>query len=291
MSLNAENNNIFKAGTHTWQIIIKSKNTEQLDDFTYLIADSVSYQLDEQKYNLYFHNENEFEQALNLLNEFNEIKQLNLVIETESYENKDWVSEVQKSFKPIYLSDYVICASFNQDEIETDKHKIIIDPGRAFGTGEHATTFGCLTALQNIRQNEFKEILDMGCGTGVLAIYAKKIWPESKVTAIDIDPIAVEITKENAVINEVDLKSTIADGFENSKESYDLIIANILAKPLIAMANNLVAALNQKGIAILSGFLDNQLDEVTAPYIEQGMQIFEVIEQDNWRVVILKKEG
>ena len=161
-----------------------------------------------------------------------------------------------------------------------------IDAGLAFGTGQHATTSGCLAALDMLEQEgaSFANIADIGTGTGLLAFAALALWPGARCIATDIDAVAVDVARDNSVINGVrlgmqagELLLAVADGMESpllaARAPFDLIIANILAGPLIEIAPDFAKALAPGGTVMLAGLLDTQADTVIAAYEELGLTL------------------
>jgi ribosomal protein L11 methyltransferase len=196
-------------------------------------------------------------------------------------EQKDWTKEVLNSLGDIKTDKFHIIRSKNSE----DSHliPILINLTRAFGTGEHATTLGCLKAMEKLSRHQFTDILDIGTGTGVLAIAAKKLWPSANVTATDIDEVAIEVSRTHAAENKVSLELHLADGASSLRDKgFDLIFANILARPLIEMAEDIVRILRPGGFLILSGFLENQSDEILSKYIELGCSVVLHSNHDQW---------
>jgi ribosomal protein L11 methyltransferase len=161
-----------------------------------------------------------------------------------------------------------------------------IDAGLAFGTGQHATTSGCLDALDRLEREgaRFTNIADIGTGTGLLAFAALALWPEAKCIASDIDGQAIDVARDNAAINGVklghgpgELLLTVADGMNSplltARAPFDLIIANILAGPLVELAPDFANALTAGGKVILAGLLETQADTVIAAYEELGLTL------------------
>ena len=177
-------------------------------------------------------------------------------------------------------------------EVSSGLIPIILNLTRAFGTGEHATTMGCLTQLESYESNDaVKDILDIGTGTGILAIAAKKLWPEAMVLATDIDKVAIDVTELHAKSNNVSLELFVMDGVDalGSDRKYDIILANILARPLLEMAESISVLLRGGGIVILSGFLENQLVEILSKYISCGLSKVRHVITDNWVTLVLSK--
>ncbi|MDG1859001.1 MAG: 50S ribosomal protein L11 methyltransferase, partial [Emcibacteraceae bacterium] len=190
-----------------------------------------------------------------------------LTFEVELLEDKDWVSESQKLLKPVNAGRFFLYGNHDVHEIPEDRISILMEAGQAFGTGSHETTNGCLLAIDELRdQLNPENILDLGCGSGVLAIAMAKIW-NANIVASDIDPIATDTTVINIEANKVENISAItSDGFEHktlsSSAPYDLIVANILAKPLQMLAPEISNHLKKEGSLVLSGLLKIQEEAV-----------------------------
>ena len=216
-------------------------------------------------------------------------------------EEKNWVAESQKQQVPIkagrflcYASHHDISQTMNENTIP-----LLMDAGQAFGTGEHETTFGCLKAIDQLADEiSPKNILDMGTGTGLLAMAAYKIWPVATL-ATDNDPIAIDVCRENLAKNNVKECNTgqengiallLSEGFENpyfhTSAKFDLIIANILANPLMALAPEMKANLANNGIIILSGILTTQAEVVRKAYEKQSLTLKFQIDDNNWSILI-----
>jgi len=176
-----------------------------------------------------------------------------------------------------------------------------IDAGLAFGTGQHATTAGCLEALDRLETGgrRFANIADIGTGTGLLAFAALALWPSAKCIATDIDPIAIDVSRDNAAINGVklghgpgELLLCEADGMDSAmlaaRAPFDLIIANILAGPLIDLAPDFGQALAPGGTIILAGLLDAQADAVADAYEKLGFKLADP-GSGEWPVLVLER--
>jgi ribosomal protein L11 methyltransferase len=161
-----------------------------------------------------------------------------------------------------------------------------IDASLAFGTGQHATTSGCLGALDKLEREgrHYRNVADIGTGTGLLAFAALVLWPDAKCIATDIDPVAIEVARENAAINQMklghgagELLLGVADGMDSpllaARAPFDLIIANILAGPLIELAPDFAKSVAAGGTIVLAGLLDNQANAVVHAYAAQGLTI------------------
>ena len=220
----------------------------------------------------------------------------------EQLADRDWVTLSQAGLEPIRAGRFFVHTPAHRDEVPADAVGFEIDAGRAFGTGQHETTTGCLLALDRLKATgaSCSNIADVGTGTGLLAFAAMHLWPAARAIASDIDPVAIEVAEENARINGVklgrargQLELAVAPGLEHlrlkARAPYDLIIANILAGPLIALAPSLAGALAPGGRLILAGLLDHQADGVTAAYRRHGMMAGAPIRRGDWPTLLLRK--
>lgn len=203
----------------------------------------------------------------------------------------DWLAHSYQQFPAFTVGNFYVYGSHCEDESGEGQIALQIDAATAFGSGEHPTTKGCLLLLERLKDQGFapQNILDMGTGSGILAIAAHKLWPEDRrILAVDIDEEAVNVTKRHAEYNGVQtgLKSVCGDGFAHglvqSRKPFDLIIANILAGPLKEMVGDLVAVLGDGGQVILSGIIDEQADSVLAAYQGAGLTLRDRIDEKEW---------
>ena len=205
---------------------------------------------------------------------------------------EDWVSMSQAGFEPLRAGRfYVRTPDYPPLAGAVD---FVIPAGLAFGTGQHATTSGCLLALDNLKRQGkvFRNIIDVGTGTGLLAFAAMRLWPSAKATASDIDPVSIAVVRENAALNNVrGVHLVVADGLSHrdlvARAPYDLVIANILAQPLIDMAPWIAASVARGGTLMLAGLLDTQADAVTRAYWREGMRRMSVGGSE-WPVVVMR---
>lgn len=203
---------------------------------------------------------------------------------------KNWLKESLISFQPVTIGKYYIYGSHIKDTPPADKIALQIDAATAFGSGEHQTTQGCLTALNEL---DFvpKKVLDVGCGSGILAMaYAKTFG--AAVDAVDIDPESVSVTAASARINGLDglLHVWESDGYQGVKGTYDLVFCNILARPLINMAPDLKAHLSTGGVAILSGFLIRQERWVLKAHTDIGLKLVKKYRINGWSTLVVRKD-
>jgi ribosomal protein L11 methyltransferase len=220
----------------------------------------------------------------------------------ERLKEKDWVTLSQAGLEPIRAGRFFVHTLAHRDRIPADAVALEIDAGRAFGTGQHETTTGCLMALERLKATggHFSNILDLGTGTGLLAFAALKLWPAARVAASDIDPVSIEVTDENAAINDVPLgrargqvELAVAAGLDHirlkARAPYDLIIANILAGPLIDLAPSVAGALQPGGRLILAGLLESQAEKVAAAYRRHGLMLSVSIVRGDWPTLVMRK--
>ena len=193
--------------------------------------------------------------------------------------DKDWVAASQSTLSPIQAGRIFVHGAHDRGAAPGGTIALEVDAGRAFGTGRHESTYGCLLALNNLAKiRRFRRPLDLGCGAGVLALAMAQLW-RVPIVASDIDIWAVTVANANARLNRLHpwIQTVLSDGFANPKLSegapYDLIVANILARPLKRLAPQIVARLAPRGRVILSGILASQDAYVRAAYRTQGLYL------------------
>jgi ribosomal protein L11 methyltransferase len=215
----------------------------------------------------------------------------------EVIEQTDWIAKSLEGLTPVAAGRFLVHGSHDRDKVRAGQISIEIDAGQAFGTGHHGTTVGCLEMIDRVMASrQVTNVLDLGTGTGVLAIAARKI-KIVPVLATDIDPIATEVARQNARKN--GLGATIAfetaPGFHSTSFSkhgpFDLIIANILAKPLMKMAPALSHHLKNGGCVILSGILASQRWKVLSAYNGQGLAHVRTIWRNGWVTILLENKS
>ncbi len=211
-------------------------------------------------------------------------------LELIKLEDIDWAKKVQENFTPMEIGSFFITNPANAHLCPIGKHKIVIEASRAFGTGEHQTTQGCVEAIETLQKEDYTHIVDIGTGTGILAIVANKIWPNASIIGSDIEEVAVEISKSHAETNKVQADFILCDGAPKLDRKTDLIISNILAKPLISMATDFRSIIADNGRVVLSGFLNYQLPSVLEAYINNNFTPLSIINKNNWITLILKPE-
>jgi ribosomal protein L11 methyltransferase len=221
--------------------------------------------------------------------------------EIEKLGEQDWVTMSQAGLQPIRAGRFTVHTPTCPPDPERINFEI--DAGLAFGTGQHATTAGCLEALDRLERDgaRFSNIADIGTGTGLLAFAAMALWPEAKCIATDIDSQAINVARENAAINGVtlghgagELLLVSADGMHSpmlsARAPFDLIVANILAGPLIDLAPEFSKALMPGGVVVLAGLLDSQAEAVANAYAQQSLA---TVERGfgEWPVLVCKRDG
>lgn len=219
----------------------------------------------------------------------------------ERLREDDWVTRSQAGLEPIQSGRFFVHTPTHRDSIPGGSIAFEIDAGLAFGTGQHATTSGCLAALDRLEREgkRFANVADIGTGTGLLAFAALKLWPNARAIATDIDHIAVDVARDNALINGVrvghgsgELLFAVADGMDSpmlsARAPFDLLIANILAGPLIELAPAFVDALAPQATVILAGLLDPQAEAVAAAYTGRGLRL-EDRGAGEWPVLVLAR--
>ncbi|HEY2835561.1 MAG TPA: 50S ribosomal protein L11 methyltransferase [Rhizomicrobium sp.] len=211
----------------------------------------------------------------------------------EPLPDQDWIKLSQEGLPPVRAGRFFVYGAHDAGQVPHGVIPMKIEAGLAFGTGHHETTALCLTVLSDLaNRRAYREVLDLGCGTGLLAIGAAKLW-KRPVLASDIDPVAIEVTNENARGNGVTplVRGVVADGLVHPVLTvgapYDLIIANILAGPLTRLAPQIVAALAPGATLVLSGLLHNQENMVLSFYHRLRFQNRH--RQGPWSALVLEK--
>lgn len=217
-----------------------------------------------------------------------------LAIARETLPDIDWVAKSLEGLKPVRAGGFVVHGAHDREELQAGEIAIEIEAGLAFGTGHHGTTAGCLEALARlVPEKRPASALDLGAGSAVLAIAIARLAP-IPVLATDIDPVAVEVAAGNVALNGVADRVTAvtAEGFDDpvfaERGPFDLIVANILAGPLMALAPEMRRHLAPSGALVLSGILERQRDAVTAAYAAQGFRHVETLHRGDWVTIHLE---
>ena len=218
-----------------------------------------------------------------------------LSVMVEKLADADWLAMSLSGLPPVEAGRFFVYGAHDQGRVPPNRVNLKIDAGAAFGTGHHGTTVGCLMAFDELLKRErFERVLDVGCGTGVLAIAAAKTGSRVAV-GTDIDAPSVRIANENAKLNRADARFVHASGLNDRKVRdhgpYDLVFANILAPPLVSLSQDIKEALSLGGVAILSGLLRTQERRVTAAYLSRGFVLERRIHRDAWSALVLRRVG
>ena len=216
-----------------------------------------------------------------------------LIVTCEKLADADWLAMALSGLPPVRAGRFFIHGVHDRGRAPVNSVNLRIEAGAAFGTGHHGTTVGCLLAYdQLLKSKRFGRVLDVGAGTGVLAIAAARTGT-AKAVGTDIDRVSVRISKENAKVNKTRARFVHAFGLSHravrKDAPYDLVFANILARPLVFLAQDIKGALKPGGIAILSGLLRSQERQVRAAYQSRGFKVVRRIHRDAWCALVLKR--
>jgi ribosomal protein L11 methyltransferase len=207
----------------------------------------------------------------------------------------DWVAVTQAQLHPVRAGRFLVHGSHDRARIVRHRFSIEIDAARAFGTAHHGSTRGCLAMLDRLAKRErFVRILDLGTGTGVLAIAAARLW-RAPVLASDIDPVATQTVRENVRRNGAQalVAAVTASGLAHARirrnVPYDLVIANILARPLIELAPAIARATRRGGVVVLSGITQKQAKRVAASFAKAGFTRCRSVSFGEWTTLALRR--
>jgi ribosomal protein L11 methyltransferase len=219
---------------------------------------------------------------------------IGLEVTAEALPDQDWIRKSQEGLPPVRAGRFFVHGAHDAGVVPSGVIPIRIEAGLAFGTGHHETTALCLTVLSGLaRRRKFLNVLDLGCGTGVLAIAAGKLWRRA-VVATDIDPVAIEVTRQNARINDSAplIRAAVADGLAHpairSQAPFDLVLANILAGPLTKLAPEIARVVRPESVIVLSGLLRWQEQLVLSFYRALGLRLLSTARQGPWSALVLQ---
>jgi ribosomal protein L11 methyltransferase len=207
----------------------------------------------------------------------------------------DWVAKVRRELAPVEAGRFWLYGSHDADGVPAARVPLLIDASMAFGTGHHGTTLGCLRVLDRLADSPCPgPVLDLGCGTAVLAMAAAKLW-ETTIVASDVDPVAIDVARANLAANGVldRVETLIADGLDHPRmracAPYGLVLANILMGPLLELAPGIADVTATGGMAVLSGILNDQADEVMKRYASAGLAEAQREVIGDWTTLVLER--
>ena len=222
------------------------------------------------------------------------------MIETQliCHQNRDWLAENRKAFPPLHLGPFWVYGSHIQQKRPAGSLPLLVEAAQAFGSGTHPTTQTCLLALADQRKTKIRprRILDMGCGSAILAMAAQRLFPAADIFAVDNDPVSVRTAIENRRKNQIspaNMRAVVSEGFAARTVSrngpYDIILANILAGPLRRMAADLTSNLAPRGKLVLSGLLGSQARQIIGDYQARQMVLAQRRDQGDWCCLVFTK--
>lgn len=210
----------------------------------------------------------------------------------------NWVALSQAALPPVRAARFTVHGQHDRERVPQGPYAILIEAGEAFGTAHHATTYGCLIAIDQLgATRRARRILDLGCGSGVLAIAAARTWPHAAVHGVDIDLQSVIVARENAAVNKAGSRIRFVCGPGVSAPTirkaapFDLIVANILAEPLITLAPDIRHVAEAGASVVLSGILVREAPRVIAAYLAQGFHLVHHRRHDGWSTLTLTKRA
>jgi ribosomal protein L11 methyltransferase len=219
--------------------------------------------------------------------------------ELKTFSDINWLEETYKQFPPFTVGPFYIYGSHSKEPQPEHKVSLNIDAATAFGSGEHATTKGCLLFLDKLHKMNVrpKNIIDIGTGSGILAIAAYKLF-NSYTVATDIDPESIKLARTHINKNKIEQENInllCSNGLEDKRiknhAPYNLLLANILAEPLVNFSNSFIEVLDNDSYLILSGILDEQREKVLNAYTEnKPLSLIDVISSNDWSTLLLKKQ-
>lgn len=242
----------------------------------------------------YFSQDQDIDQLVEYItNKVNEIKELGIdvgqgLVKSEELHEEDWANNWKKYYKPSKIGEKIVVKPIWEDYSKKDDEIVIdLDPGMAFGTGEHETTRMCIQALEKYVKKD-SVIFDVGCGSGILAIAAAKLGAKNSI-GVDLDPVAVESAKENVAYNNVN-NIEILEGnlLDVVKGKADIVVANIIAEIICILTEDVSKAINQGGYFITSGIIHDRVEMVTTKLEECGFEVIKINKDGEWNCIIAK---
>jgi len=207
---------------------------------------------------------------------------VNVHIQQSCEKNEDWINKYKSSIKPIHVGNFYVRPQWENPKDNTID--IIINPALAFGSGHHETTYSCLQTINDyVHEND--TLLDVGCGSGILSIAAAKMG--AQVDICDTDEVAVQSAQDNFTLNNIDFHEAWIGSAHNTRNQYDIVVANIIADVLVMIHKDLKNCVKVGGILILSGIIDKYLDKVKEKF--QDFELIENLQNKEWHTLILKR--
>jgi ribosomal protein L11 methyltransferase len=208
----------------------------------------------------------------------------------------NWVAISQAALPPVRAGRFTVHGTHDRGRVARGPNAILIDAGEAFGTAHHATTYGCLAAIDRLtRQRRFRRVLDLGCGSGILAIAVARIMPAAEIVATDMDPTSVDVARQNITANTGPgrVATYVAAGLGHPRlrrrQPFDLVVANILADPLMRLARDIRRVVAPGGKLVLSGILIPQAPAVIAAFADQGFALDRHDRVTGWSTLTLSR--
>lgn len=214
----------------------------------------------------------------------------------EPVPDTNWVALSQAALPPVLAGRFTVHGSHDTRRVGQGPNAILIDAGEAFGTAHHATTYGCLLAIDRLtRRRHYARVLDLGCGSGVLSVAVARALPAARILASDLDAQSVSVAAANIAANRARSRvvAIAASGLDHPRlrapHSFDLLIANILAGPLITLSAAIARATKSGGHIVLSGLLNHQAKEVTAVYRAHGFHLEQHERIAGWSTLVMRR--
>ncbi len=209
------------------------------------------------------------------------------IVELSEVDEQDWANEWKNYYKPTKIGEKIVVKpTWEEYEKKEDDLIVELDPGMAFGTGTHETTTMCIQQLEKY-VNENSKVFDIGCGSGILAISAAKLGAKD-VLAVDLDEVAVKVSKENVSLNNVDVKVMHGNLMEVVNDKADIVVANIIADIIKILAKDIKNFMKEDAIFISSGIIHKKVDEVKNSLEENGLEIVEIQTLGEWNAIVSK---
>lgn len=229
---------------------------------------------------------NIIKERINALKEFG-IDIGDAIVELSEVDEQDWANEWKNYYKPTKIGEKIVVKpTWEEYEKKEDDLIVELDPGMAFGTGTHETTNMCIQQLEKY-VNENSKVFDIGCGSGILAISAAKLGAED-VLAVDLDEVAVKVSKENVSLNNVDVKVIHGNLMEVVNDKADIVVANIIADIIKILAKDIKNFMKEDAVFISSGIIHKKVDEVKKSLEENGLEIVEIQTLGEWNAIVSK---